>query len=984
MDEAGRPPNTNRSREAELFHACLELTLSERPGYLERTCRDEPALRERLERLLAAHERADGLTFDPLRDFMAVPTPVGATPPAQGTDAGTNVGDVLGPYRLERFLAEGGMGSVWLAVRTDGLLNRPVALKLPRGAWLGPELRERMAREREILAALSHPNIARLYDAGFTPQGRPYLALEFVLGRPIDEHCREKGLEVSARLRLFVQVASAVAHAHAKLVVHRDLKPANVLVTEEGQVRLLDFGIASLLEGGQVRDSALTRASGRVFTPDYASPEQLAGKPVTIATDVYSLGVMLCELLAGVHPFAGSRAGSPAEPGTRADPPLASRLAADEGSRRTLRGDLDAIVRKALRVDPDERYATVNALIDDVERYLSGRPVTAQPDRWVYRMRKLVARHRLATAGASTALLAVLMGAGVAVWQARIARAEKERAEEVKDFITSIFSEADPYQGGGRALTAVDLLKQAHAKVDRTFETRPGLRVELLGLVASSLIGLEDYAAAEAVLRDAVEVASRALGPNDPRTLHLRVRRTDAYRYLGKTKEMGEELRALSAELRRDPSRSPDDLAAVVKNLAHLAIDEARYEEARALAQEARDLFLARYGERHQSTLGASMLLAVSYQYLDQPELALSAAGIAYRSSLALYGERSPHPRVIDARGVHGRALGNAGQLEAGIEQLTRVVAEASALFGPKSPMVGFYSADLAKYHAEAGDLALGIEHAERSFEILTGLAKRGSFTHAAALQRRGISLLAARRLEPALRDLNGAADGLAQALGAEHPRALAARALRALAAARLGDTAAAAADVEAVVQRYRASGERSISRGLYALGVIRRLAGDPEAAVRAQLEAMESAPEGDRGERERMLVRAEIGLAELSAGRVAPAATSLEQALGLFRRLQRGTTPERAEVLVGLGRAWMDQGRAPAALALLQEADAFWRELDPRGRDAGEAALWLGRCYRVLHRNEDAARAWARAERIRSATGRSGVRELRPGAAGR
>ena len=211
-------------------------------------------------------------------------------------------GAIIGPYRLLRSIGAGGMGAVWLAERADGLLQRQVALKLPRSAWPRADLVERMARERDILAALTHANIARLYEAGITAGGRPYLALEYVEGRTIDAYCAGERLDVSARVRLFLQVVEAVAYAHARLVVHRDLKPSNILVTKEGQIRLLDFGIARLLDEVSVRDTPLTELSGRPHTPEYASPEQIAGGPLGVATDIYSLGVVLYELLCGTRP----------------------------------------------------------------------------------------------------------------------------------------------------------------------------------------------------------------------------------------------------------------------------------------------------------------------------------------------------------------------------------------------------------------------------------------------------------------------------------------------------------------------------------------------------------------------------------------------------------------------------------------------------------------------------------------------------------
>ena len=384
-------------REQELFLSSPGLAPTERHAYLERACGDDPAIRERIECLLAAHGRAEQATLRPVRDFPGLsPSGAPATSAEEG-GASARAGDRVGPYRLLTLLAEGGMGSVWLAERSDGLVDRPIALKLPRGAWRQAHLATRMAREREILAALNHQNIARLYDAGVTSDGQPYLVLEHVDGRRIDDYCREERLDPRARLRLFRQVANAVAHAHAKLIVHRDLKPANILVTKDGQVRLLDFGIAKLLQEGEAQESDLTQVSGRPFTPDYASPEQIAGEAITIGSDVYSLGVTLYELLAEARPYRleqGSR-GALAEAVRQAEPPRPSEAAAEPSLRKALRGDLDTIVLKALRKKPEDRYATVNAFADDVQRHLEGRPVLAQPDRAWYRLGKFARRNSI-------------------------------------------------------------------------------------------------------------------------------------------------------------------------------------------------------------------------------------------------------------------------------------------------------------------------------------------------------------------------------------------------------------------------------------------------------------------------------------------------------------------------------------------------------------------------------------------------------------
>jgi Protein kinase domain len=332
--------------------------------------------------------------------------------------------DLVGPYRLIREIGRGGMGAVWLAERADSSLKRHVAVKLPRLAW-GAGLAERMARERDIGALLEHPNIARLYDAGVDASGRPYLALQYIDGQPLDAWCQAKALGVPERLLLFLQVARAVAYAHGRLVVHRDLKPSNVLVTADGQAHLLDFGIAKLLHEAAPGDMELTREQGRVLTPHYASPEQIQGERITVASDVYSLGALLYELLTGQLPFRASSPAALEAAVLEGEPPLASSRAQDKATARALRGEIDAIVGKALKRVPAQRYASVDALVQDIERHLKGDTVLARPDSALYRLRKAMRRHWVSVSAAAAVLQA--QRAQATRVMAETARGESER-----------------------------------------------------------------------------------------------------------------------------------------------------------------------------------------------------------------------------------------------------------------------------------------------------------------------------------------------------------------------------------------------------------------------------------------------------------------------------------------------------------------------------------------------------------------------------
>ena len=468
-----------------------------------------------LKALLHTHATGGASDFMRLPATFALPD-AAPSPPPLALQASAQVG----PYRLLREIGQGGMATVWLAERADGLLERQVALKLPHMGWGGATLADRMARERNILASLTHPNIARLYDAGITADGRPFLALEYVAGQPIDVYARERQLGVRTKLGLIVQVARAVAHAHAQLVVHRDLKPSNILVDQQGQAHLLDFGIAKLIDPVPTDDAVeAPRTQMRALTPDYASPEQIRGEVIGTASDVYSLGVVLFELLVGERPYRlqqGLSAMALAEAITHADAPRASTTATDPALRRQLQGDLDAIVARALAKVSNERYANIDALADDIERHLRGEPVRARPDSRWYRAERWVRRHKLETAMAAAiaiavpagaaaqaaVLAAIAAGAGVALWQARvakqqtrIAKEEAARAAAVKGFLTSFFKSGSLEEDSGARLgrlTVQEFVERGAHKIDLGFEGEPALKNELLDVVSTLFADLSD------------------------------------------------------------------------------------------------------------------------------------------------------------------------------------------------------------------------------------------------------------------------------------------------------------------------------------------------------------------------------------------------------------------------------------------------------------------------------------------------------------
>jgi serine/threonine protein kinase len=496
-----------------LMDHMLALEPGERAAWLAGLKDRDPELAGRLEVLLARDggEATDTLFGDDISDALS---PVAVVIPLAGRR--------IGAYTLERPLGQGGMGTVWLARRSDGRFEGRAAIKLLNLALLDPVGAERFRREGTLLARLTHPNIARLIDAGVTDDGQPFLVLEHVEGRRIDAYCDEERLGPTRRLELFLQVLGAVAHAHANLIVHRDLKPSNILVTEDRTVKLLDFGIAKLLEAdtGAAERSALTDLGGMALTPEYAAPEQVMGSPVTTATDVYALGVLLYLVLAGRHPTGEGcrsaaehlRAVTDAEPlrlsvavaprGAGASAALA-RVAAARGStpdrlRRLYAGDLDNIVAKALRKKPAERYATVEAFAEDLRRYLRHEPVAARADSIRYRMGKFMRRNRTAVALGAVAAVALLAGVVGTASEAYLATRQRDRAnraataaQDERDFALRALSRAQTVNEldhfllldaapSGKPFTVGEFLERAADLVNRERAESDASRAEML------------------------------------------------------------------------------------------------------------------------------------------------------------------------------------------------------------------------------------------------------------------------------------------------------------------------------------------------------------------------------------------------------------------------------------------------------------------------------------------------------------------------
>jgi Serine/threonine protein kinase len=420
-------------------------------------------------------------------------------------------GQVIGSYTLDSLLGQGGMGTVWLAHRSDGRYEAHVAVKLLNPALLGPGGIERFRREGQALGRLTHPNIARLIDAGVTQSGQPYLVIDYVAGETITKYCDVRQLDATGRVRLFLAVLAAIAHAHAKFILHRDIKPSNILVTAEGQVKLLDFGIAKLLDDSTEATpmSDLTRLGAYAFTPEYAAPEQVHGSEVTTATDVYSLGALLYVLLTGRHPTVG--AGRTPLERLRAIVDTEPLRPSEAAGARALRGDLDNIVLKALKKNPAERYPNVEALAEDLRRYLSHEPVSARPDSLGYRAGKFIMRNRLAVGAAAIVLATIVAGAGVSIWQAVEATRQRDRALSLSarnlaviDFVNGMLTEVAPAE---QPVRVADLIERSKSILIREDDI-PEHRAAILSMLSSYYLSSGKPAQAQDMLTRARDLTA--------------------------------------------------------------------------------------------------------------------------------------------------------------------------------------------------------------------------------------------------------------------------------------------------------------------------------------------------------------------------------------------------------------------------------------------------------------------------------------------
>jgi len=705
-------------RVEELFDRAVDLPADERRAVLDPVRAADPALWAEVERLLAREDRR------------------GAELPAPGTR--------VGPYRLVERIGGGGMGDVYRAVRADGHYEQTVAVKLVRGGFADRTLLERFRSERQILARLAHPNIARLYDGAVTSDGLPYLAMEYVDGRPITEHCDAERMTIERRLGLYQAVCRAVQHAHRNLIVHRDLKPSNILVTSDGEVKLLDFGIAKLLapDPGDTGVGA-PRTVGPLMTPEYAAPEQVRGETITTATDVYALGLLLHELLCGSRaqsgasdarealervvceqdPLPPSRACARGEAGDVAARVAARGVGRADVLQRRLRGDLDTIVANAVQKDPARRYGSAADLAADVERHLAGLPVLARPDTLGYRAGKFVRRHRFGFAAAAAVTLALVVGLGLAVGGlVRAQRAERRALDEaaatsrIADYLVELFEVNDPGASRGETVTARERLDRGAARIDEQLDTRPAVRVRLQRTMARAYESLGLYAPAGQLLERALAAERAAHGERSVDAARVEIA------LAGLAGKQGDYARALElaerglSSIEALPAPPTADLIAALNRVGMTYgrlgdLDRAAAALERGIEIAERDL-----GPDHRELWSLSNNLAIVSWMRGEHRTAQAlyerALGIAERE----FGPE--HPSVAHTLNNLALVLAQAGDHDAAIRTHERVLALREKLLDPDHPDVAETLNNLASILLATGEFDRARGLGERALAI--------------------------------------------------------------------------------------------------------------------------------------------------------------------------------------------------------------------------------------------------------------------------
>jgi serine/threonine protein kinase len=942
-------------RVKELFRGCQQMPASARDAWLVAQCGDDRDLLQEIRGLLCAQDAAPGILDDGALGVLKRMHVDESSPDL--------IGQRIGAYRLLRLLGEGGMGSVYLAEREDGNFVQRVALKRVRSDFVSTEMRGRFLREREFLARLIHPHIAQLHDGGVADDGTPYFTLEYVEGSPITRYCDAHNLDVRARLRLALQVCAAVTYAHRNLIVHRDLKPSNILVTAEGEAKLLDFGIAKPVDAD--RSDSRTATQSRMMTPEYAAPEQVLGEPITTATDVYAIGVMVYELLSGRLPYARADAGAvswakavieeaPESLGRalsrpaagNAAPAAADALAATRDTtlpalRRRLRGDLDRIVQRALAKEPEARYPSVEALADDLRAVIDDRAISGGSRR--YRLRKFMRRHWLPLAAAAVIVLTLVASGAAVVWQARQTEHEAQATLAVKDFLLGLFTAVDPRESKGKEISAHELLDRGAQRIEHNHVLDVAQKAEIEGTLGRIYFQLGLFDQANKLQESTIQ--SLSTDPAQvPLLAQIEVERAETLTQLG-------DLKGATA-LVDDAMRRFDGLAHV------LPVDRARGLHARGhVAVVQRDFVAAkRYAD-------AELALVRNAQV--EPHVLFNALTVAgggswglgrndeaaslYREALAV-ALRDAGPDDLDvakARKNIGLTLRSESRY-AEADEITRLVVETyEKVLGADHPDTLSTRRDWALGEYHLGHYATAREALE---QVLAAQRAKLGNEHpelGGTDINLGLVLADSNDLEGAERSMTEALDIFQKKYGRDHQGARIA--LEELAVVHMAQGHLERAEAELMEVQDRESKLKVDGRDacitLYRLGEVRRRRGDAASAAALDREALDGVLQAN-GEHNRYAATAHhfLGLALRDQGDGAGAERELRAALASYAGyIPQAEHPLAANVRYDLGLLLIERDIDRAeGIRLLAEAVAIREKFlgvdESRTREAREA----------------------------------------------
>ncbi|MBK9438922.1 MAG: serine/threonine protein kinase [Chloracidobacterium sp.] len=660
----------------DIFIDALELDESQRSEFLSERCNGETDMRSEVESLLRSHFESEDFIENPAIEVSEI-----------FGNKDVRIDQQFGHYTIEREIGHGGMGAVFLARRNDGEFDQKVALKIVRQSIAEHHIIERFKNERQILASLSHPNIARLLDGGVADSGEPFIAMEYIEGVPIDEFATSHDFSINQKLRLFIKVCSAVAYAHRNLIIHRDIKPGNILVGTDGEPKLLDFGLAKLTDERLLADPSQTQTAFRALTPAYASPEQLKGDVITTSSDVYSLGILLFELLTGERPFRfeGKMLDEIIRTVAGTAPALPSKIAMSAShDPQLLKGDLDNIILCALRNEPERRYHSVEALAEDIERHLNGLPVSARPNTFSYRTGTFIKRNKIAVATASLVLISIFVGLGATLWQSRVAAKERDQAlheqkksEQLSNFLQTILSSASPEESG-KDTKVIEMLDNSAGRIDEEFADQPELRAQALLTIGKTYTQLSLLDKAGTVLRKALDLSTDIYGTENKTTSTCMMYLGTVNMGIGKFDE-AEKLLTEGTEIdRRLSPKGSNELAYGLNALGEFYVRKAEYERSKPILQESISIYDDLFGANNKDSAFVMISVGRAQAFAGDKD----GAETTFRQALAIY-EQLPiryELRIAFIKINLGNLLANRGNYDEGIA----LMLDAEATFAKK------------------------------------------------------------------------------------------------------------------------------------------------------------------------------------------------------------------------------------------------------------------------------------------------------------